>query len=998
MNKINQKNQLKKIGNAHYISNKMLLNSNTSPKNILKSQENSNNNKKISKKILEEKFTKNKMLVALRARPLLSQELEDSNYKTISVLNPETVSITIPTEYVHSDKGKYYFNGEKKIKVTKVKEATFKFDFAFDTQTEQLEVYQCTTANLVKQVISGYNATVFAYGATGTGKTYTMVGEGEKWGIMVRAISDLFKIINQDKSKEKKFVIKISYVEIYNEIIKDLLVDNNNKTPLEIRTDPQKGVVLQGASFKKVTNESDAYKLIMRGNKHRTEKASTNNENSSRSHAILQIYLEVEQQSSNNNDINNNNINNLITSEKTFGKFVLVDLAGSEKAPIFGKKNAESGSINKSLLALGKCITALTSLNKGYIPWRDSKLTRLLQEPLSGNSRIVMIATVSPSISSFDETMFTLQNANKAKGVKVVLKKNVVETEAPRINKYDEFIQNLKEEIHEINEKIVVETEQVNGNINNSNNNSNIMNTSKREIDQGNLNNSSSNSKNNSKNNINIIINNTAPNEPNKKNSPLKSNNNNNYINNTKTEANIQNQLNELENIQKEIMEHFQTEINLKKKIIEKEDIIENLKNELSEKEYEFFHANKANYKLLKGEVETKRDDIKEKSKKINKGYIKQNELVTKRKQIQAKISKLSNNEPNNPQVKNLFNIYKYYLNLLENMNTEHRKFISLNEIKRREKKIGILTEQLDLRDMYIRDAYKEIELNKCDFNYKNPKIISSEEIDLAPARPLFAKVSPSYGSLQNLSKHFSLPKTEEDENNNNNNNKLKSRPKSKGKDSDKKSSKSSKRYQYSVKSEKYKEMMKEQESLKKLDEIKKNLVTNTKISKKRQFGNEILSLFKYNPRIMNNLNGNQNGFDPNLFERKKYNSPNFVFSQSQTLINAGEKLMTKKNNNVNINFNETNGLKNNNYNFRYDGNNYLLKNKNNRNHKRNYFNNYGNFSFSRDDSMSKSNSKIEKTNTSSLENEVQKKVKTILGKNYIGRYKRSPYLKLFEQ
>ena len=203
-----------------------------------------------------------------------------------------------------------------------------------------------------------------------------MVGEGEKWGIMVRAISDLFKIINQDKDKEKKFVIKISYVEIYNEIIKDLLADNNsfnnnNKPQLEIRTDAQKGVVLQGASFKKVTNESDAYKLIMRGNKHRTEKPSTINENSSRSHAILQIYLEVEQQQ------NSNNIN--FSTEKTFGKFVLVDLAGSEKAPIFGKKNTESGSINKSLLALGKCITALTSQNKGYIPWRDSKLTRLLQ-------------------------------------------------------------------------------------------------------------------------------------------------------------------------------------------------------------------------------------------------------------------------------------------------------------------------------------------------------------------------------------------------------------------------------------------------------------------------------------------------------------------------------------------------------------------------------------------------------------------------------------------
>ena len=1003
MNRANSKNQGKKITIPKTNSQKATINTLENIKNFSKNKTLENNTKKLSKKVLEEKFSKNKMLVALRARPLLPRELEDSNYKTISVLDAETVSITIPTEYISSEKGKYYFNNEKNIKVTKVKEATFKFDFAFDSSAEQVQVYQYTTANLVQQVINGYNATVFAYGATGTGKTYTMVGEGEKWGIMVRAISDLFKIINQDKDKEKKFVIKISYVEIYNEIIKDLLVDNNsfnnnNKPQLEIRTDAQKGVVLQGASFKKVTNESDAYKLIMRGNKHRTEKPSTLNENSSRSHAILQIYLEVEQQQ------NSNNIN--FSTEKTFGKFVLVDLAGSEKAPIFGKKNTESGSINKSLLALGKCITALTSQNKGYIPWRDSKLTRLLQEPLSGNSRIVMIATVSPAISSFDETMFTLQNANKAKGVKVVLKKNVVETEAPRINKYDEYIQNLQEEIHEINEKIV-ENEKINVNntISNNNNINTIMNTSKREIIE------QPKSKNASNNNLNInIINNNTFDSPNKNVNPSlspskKISSNNNTLNNTI-------QVNECEKIQKEIMEHFQTEINLKKKIIEKEEIIENLKNELSEKEYEFFHSNKANHKLLKGEVETKREDIKEKTKKINKGYVKQNELVAKRKEIQASISRLSNSEPNNPQVKNLFNIYRYYLNLLENMNTEHRKFISINEIKRREKKIGLLTEQLDLRDMYIRDAYKEIELNKCDFNYKNPKIISSEEIDLAPARPPVVRISPSYGSLQNLSKHFTLPKS--DNNETDSKNKLKSKPKSKGKDkekeSDKKSNKSSQKYRYSVKSEKYKEMLKEQDSLKKLDEIKKNLVQNTKISKKRQFGNEILGLFKYNPRIMNNINNNQNGIDMNLFERKKHNSPNFVFSQSQTLINAGEKAMNAGNNIYNNNnFGGTNKLRNKinfrsnnnslakdtrkNYNFRYDGNGNLLRNKNTRN-----INNYGNYSFSRDDSMSKSTSKIGITNTSSLENEVQKKVKTILKKDYIGRYKRSPYLRLFEQ
>ena len=223
-----------------------------------------------------------------------------------------------------------------------------------------------------------------------------------------------------------------------------------------------------------------------------------------------------------------------------------------------------------------------------------------MQEPLSGNSRIVMIATVSPAISSFDETMFTLQNANKAKGVKVVLKKNVVETEAPRINKYDEYIQNLQEEIHEINEKIV-ENEKINVNNTIGNNNINIiMNTSKRDIIEP------PKSKDSSNNNLNInIINNNNTIDSAKKNvkqnlSPSKKISGNNTLNNTI-------QINECEKIQKEIMEHFQTEINLKKKIIEKEEIIENLKNELSEKEYEFFHANKANHKLLKGEVETKK-------------------------------------------------------------------------------------------------------------------------------------------------------------------------------------------------------------------------------------------------------------------------------------------------------------------------------------------------------------------------------------------------------
>ena len=886
--------------------------------------------KKISKKKLEEKFSKNKMLVALRARPLLKRELEESNYSTITISDKETVLITIPTEYVSNDKGKYYFKGEKKIKITKVKEAEFKYDFAFDEKSDQEEVYQFTTANLVKQVINGYNATVFAYGATGTGKTYTMVGGGDNWGLMIRAISDLFKIINNEK--EKKYIIKISYVEIYNEIIKDLLADQikNKNNQLEIRTDSQKGVVLQGVEFKKVTNESDAYKLIMRGNKHRTEKPTSYNENSSRSHAILQIYIEIEE-----------NLLPTLNKEKAFGKFFLVDLAGCEKTPILGKKNIENGSINKSLLALGKCINALTSPNKGYISWRDSKLTRLLQEPLSGNSRIVMIATVSPSIDSFDETMFTLQYAQKAKNVKVVMKKNVVELDTPRINKYDEYIQNLREEIEEINEQI--------------GENQKINNISNGELDQSNSNNISFNNNNNTFNNSNNNNNNA---------------NNNNFVHND-----------EYDKIQKDIVNHFQNEINLKKKIVEKENLIEDLKNELSEQEYELIHAPKVNQKFLKDKVESKRSDIEDKTKKINKGYIKQNELMTKRKELQAIISKLAKNDPNNAQVKNLYNIYKYYLNLVDNINTEHRKTITINELKRKEKKINILTEQLDLRDLYIRNAYQELALNNIEFKYKNPKIISSDEIELAPTLPPVIKISPSFKSLSELANNMQI---------NINNNMPQSESKANRNTEQKES-----RFKSSAKSQKYKQMLKHQEELKELDEIKRKIVKDTKISKKRQFNNEVLNLFKYNPKISSTIN-QKGGLDMNLFNRQKAQNSIKFNTQSQTLVNAGERAIGNSSNKMKtINRptfqNYLTRERNRNYNFRYDGNGNLFRNNNKRN-------NYNNLSFSRENnSLSKSSSQIEITNTSPLENEVQKKVKTILKKDYIGRYKRSPYLRLLE-
>ena len=409
---------------------------NTSPKKEAKEPQSSNQ----APQSLSSKFSKNNMLVAVRIRPLSNSELEESNYNTISVPSKDVIKISMPTEYIPDDMSGIFLAGEQ-IKIKKLKEISYEYDFVFGEKTSQEEVYINTTSNLIKQVVEGYSATIMAYGATGSGKTYTMVGRGDKVGLMIRSIRDLFNFANNEKNN-KIYNIKISYIEVYNEVLKDLLSDK--KIPPEIRTDPNKGVIIQGAECIKVNSEKEAFKLINLGNKRRTEKQTDRNIFSSRSHAILQIYLEIQEQQNNNNDLNN------INNDIFFGKLYLVDLAGSEKTSTNHKSNTETGNINKSLLALSKCINLIVSQNKKFIPFRESKLTRILQEPLSGNGRIVLIATVSPAILNFDETIFTLQFANRAKCVKIHMKKNVMENEKETIMKYEEYIKSLKDEINEL--------------------------------------------------------------------------------------------------------------------------------------------------------------------------------------------------------------------------------------------------------------------------------------------------------------------------------------------------------------------------------------------------------------------------------------------------------------------------------------------------------------------------------------------------------------------
>jgi kinesin family protein 18/19 len=209
--------------------------------NIDENSDSSNNDKK---------FSKENMVVAVRVRPLNNRELEYSNLETLKITNREMVTVFDPTEYK---------NAEDQTK-GKMREQFYSFDFAFHKNTTQEEVYLYTTQFLLKGVLEGYNATTFAYGASGAGKTYTMVGNGENPGVMIRSLSDLFNLIEEQKDKD--FKINISYLEVYNETLRDLLAEGEF-TEIDLREDPHKGTTLVGLRELQVTNATEVFKLLV---------------------------------------------------------------------------------------------------------------------------------------------------------------------------------------------------------------------------------------------------------------------------------------------------------------------------------------------------------------------------------------------------------------------------------------------------------------------------------------------------------------------------------------------------------------------------------------------------------------------------------------------------------------------------------------------------------------------------------------------------------------
>ncbi|OMJ15083.1 Kinesin-like protein 5 [Smittium culicis] len=327
----------------------------------------------------------------------------------------------------------------------KHKDIRFVFDQVYGEDSTQQEVYQGTAQSLIYSVMEGYNATVFAYGATGCGKTYTISGTNEDPGIIYLTMQELFKKM-QEESQTKEIESTVSYLEVYNETIIDLLSNKQAKpNGLSLREDAALGVTVAGLSEHKPKNVDEVMNLVALGNQNRTMSPTEANAASSRSHAVLQIRI---RQKSKNSGLNAN----MLTATLS-----IIDLAGSERATVTqnkGDRMREGANINRSLLALANCINALCDPKKGrHIPYRDSKLTRLLKFSLGGNCRTVMITCVSPSSTYYEETHNTLKYASRAKNIRTTLNKNTSSSKM-HISQYTKKIQEQSLEIRRLQKEI----------------------------------------------------------------------------------------------------------------------------------------------------------------------------------------------------------------------------------------------------------------------------------------------------------------------------------------------------------------------------------------------------------------------------------------------------------------------------------------------------------------------------------------------------------------
>ncbi|XP_054080392.1 kinesin-like protein KIF18B isoform X1 [Rissa tridactyla] len=375
--------------------------------------------------------------VVVRVRPSAPCERERAAHPVLRIVD-QHVLVFDPEEPGGASGGVLPTRGPKH----QGKDLKFAFDRVFGEKATQEEVFQHTTHDVLDSVLNGYNCSVFAYGATGAGKTYTMLGSEKNPGIMYLTMVELYKRIEARK-EEKSCEVLVSYQEVYNEQIHDLL---EPKGPLAIREDPEKGVVVQGLSFHQPTSAEQLLQMLANGNKNRTQHPTDANATSSRSHAIFQIYVKQQDRVGG------------LAGDLQVAKMSLIDLAGSERASVTnakGERLREGANINRSLLALINVINALADAKskKTHIPYRDSKLTRLLKDSIGGNCRTIMIAAVSPCMLAYEDTYNTLKYANRAKDIKLSLKSNVLSFDC-HANKYAVICEQLKAEVADLRAKL----------------------------------------------------------------------------------------------------------------------------------------------------------------------------------------------------------------------------------------------------------------------------------------------------------------------------------------------------------------------------------------------------------------------------------------------------------------------------------------------------------------------------------------------------------------
>lgn len=418
--------------------------------------------------------------VVVRIRPPLDRELNGYHTYAPATALDETGKLVTLSENLHAAANGGVENG------IVYNTYRFGFDRAFGPGSDQIQVYNESARDVVTKVLQGYNGSIIAYGQTGAGKTHTMTGDldGEHRGIIPRAVDDVFQHIVHDTGTEQcNYLVRASYLQIYNEIVSDLL--KPEKKNLMIREDKKRGVYVEGLSEWVVRTPSDVYDLMQRGENARMTGSTRLNEVSSRSHAIFIIVVEkssLEQQENSSARAWEMRLNGepdagFMTREDSdtippggfgakrtvrMGKLNLVDLAGSERVHLTGAKGTrleESKKINQSLSALGNVIGALTDPKrrkiKAHIPYRDSKLTRILEDSLGGNCKTTFVAVISPAVEAFSESLSTLKFANRAKRVKNAPRVNEDENHRTLLKKYERELKRLRAELQQRSKDLV---------------------------------------------------------------------------------------------------------------------------------------------------------------------------------------------------------------------------------------------------------------------------------------------------------------------------------------------------------------------------------------------------------------------------------------------------------------------------------------------------------------------------------------------------------------